>query len=129
MQDKNPQRSPFEESLLKTLSAIDNQIAREMQRSPAELEKHGVQKWSAYEKRVELIVSSVLNALGTEEISLDSILVFSQAMSKTLLLAVEDLGPAGLGKIRAKYCNSVFTAMEGDARRGMGVLLPNSEIN
>ncbi|NDC36853.1 MAG: hypothetical protein EBZ48_02240, partial [Proteobacteria bacterium] len=68
MDSKQEKRSPFEENLIKVLSAIDTQIAREMQRTPAEREEHGVQKWEPYQKRVELIVSRVLNSLGDQEV-------------------------------------------------------------
>ena len=129
MSDKTQQRSPFEESLIKALCAIDNQIMREMQRSPAELDKHGVQKWPAYQKRIEQVVSTVLNALGDGELTLDGVLVLSQALTKTLLLAVEDLGRSGLGKVRSQYCEAAFKAIGDDVARGMLNFKPEQNLN
>ena len=129
MDSKQDKRSPFEETLVKVLSAIDTQVAREMQRTPAERELHGVQKWEPYQKRVELIVSMVLNSLGDQEISLDAVLVFAQAMSKTLLLAVEDLGADGLGKVRTGYCEAAMQNISQDASRGLQMLRQGGELN
>ena len=115
-------RSAFEESLLKVMAAIDNQVAREMQRTPAEREEHGVQKWEPYQKRIEIIVTALLNALGDQEIQLDSVLVFSQALSKTLLLVIEDLGADGLGKLRAAYCREAAERIASDTDRALKML-------
>jgi len=45
MTKKKPKAPPLEQGLLTAMKAIDNQIAREMQRSPAEREAPGMQKW------------------------------------------------------------------------------------
>ena len=126
---KELKRSPFEEGLVRMLAAVDNQIAREMQRTPGELEEHGVQKWEPFQKRIEIIVSAVLNGLGEQEISLDSLLVFSQAMSKALLLSIEDLSEGGLGKVRGAYCLSAAKNIEGDMIRALKVLKPGDDFN
>lgn len=47
--------SKLEEALLSVLKSLDNQMAREMQRSPAELEALGVQKWEPMSKRVDIV--------------------------------------------------------------------------
>jgi hypothetical protein len=129
MDPQQEQRSLLEENLVKVLSAIDTQIAREMQRTPAQREEHGVQKWEPYQKRVELIVSRVLNSLGDQEVTLDGVLVFAQAMSKTLLLAVEDLGADGLGKIRSSYCEAAMQNIAQDVSRGLQMLRQGGELN
>jgi hypothetical protein len=129
MDPKQEKRSLLEENLVKVLSAIDTQIAREMQRTPAQREEHGVQKWEPYQKRVELIVSRVLNSLGDQEVTLDGVLVFAQAMSKTLLLAVEDLGADGLGKIRSSYCEAAMQNIAQDVSRGLQMLRQGGELN
>lgn len=97
------------------MQAIDNQIAREMQRTPAELEAHGVQKWEPYAKRIELVSAFTLTALGEEQISLDAVLVLTQALAKTLQLVVEDLGTDGLGKVRTSYCVSAADVLSRTA--------------
>lgn len=129
MTEKTAPRAPFEEALIKALCAIDNQVAREMQRSPAELDKHGVQKWPAYQKRIEQIVSTVLNALGDGEVNLDGVLVLAQALTKTLLLAAEDLGRPGLGKVRSQYCETAFKAIGDDVARGADIFKPEQNLN
>lgn len=129
MDSKQEKRSLLEENLVKVLSAIDTQIAREMQRTPAQREDHGVQKWEPYQKRVELIVSRVLNSLGDQEVTLDGVLVFAQAMSKTLLLAVEDLGADGLGKVRSSYCEAAMQNIAQDVSRGLQMLRQGGELN
>lgn len=103
MAEEEVKLSPMEEGILRAMSAIDKQVAREMQRTPAELDVHGVQKWEPYQKRIEFITSFVLNMLGDEKVQLDSLLVFAQAFAKSLALVVEDLGEEGLGKLRTEY--------------------------
>lgn len=109
--------SPLEESLLRAMSAIDNQIAREMQRYPEQVERHGVQKWEPHGKRVELITSFLMNALGDQKINMDSLLVLAQAGAKALSLIIADLGSEGLGKVRSDYCRVAMDAIASDARR------------
>ena len=129
MDAKQVKRAPFEENLMKVLAALDAQVAREMQRTPAQRELHGVQKWEPYQKRVELIVPLILNALGDQEISLDGVLVIAQAAAKALLLAVEDLGVDGLGKVRAGYCEAAMQHVATDAQRALQTLCNTQEVN
>jgi hypothetical protein len=129
MTEKEVKRAPFEENMIRSMAAIDSQIAREMQRTPAKLEAHGVQKWEPYQKRTELLVATVLNALGDQEITLDSVLVLAQAMSKALLLTVEDLGAEGLGKVRSDYCRSAMQNLAHDARRALDALQVDEQLN
>ena len=111
--------TPLEDGLLMALRALDNQIAREMQRTPVERQEHGVQKWEPYNKRVELLVAQILNWMGEELVDLDSVLVLAQAMSKSLHFIASDLGEEGLGDLRSSYCRAAFEAIENDVRRGM----------
>ena len=111
--------SPLEDGLLRAMSAIDNQIAREMQRYPEQVERQGVQKWEPHGKRVELISSFLMNCLGDQKINMDSLLVLAQASTKALSLVIADLGSDGLGKIRGDYCRVAMEAISSDARRAV----------
>ena len=110
---------PLEEGLLQAFKALDNQVAREMQRSPAELEARGIQKWEPYMKRIENVCAFLLNALGDRRIELDSLLIVSQATAKCLQMVVDDLGEKGLGKVRTGYCLGAFEALTDSARQGL----------
>ena len=105
---------PLEEGLRQALQAIDNQIAREMQRSPAERELHGVLKWEPFEVRIERVSAYLLSIFG-EEIQLDSLIVLSQALVKSLALVVEDCGREGLGDVRARYVERTADSLKRDA--------------
>ena len=123
---KNPEKAPpLEQGLITAMQAIDNQIAREMLRSPSELDEHGVQKWEPFMKRIESVSVLVLNALGEQEIQLDSILVLAQALSKSLQLVIEDLGQEGLGNVRTDYCLSALDKISKDMHRALQFLNPD----
>jgi hypothetical protein len=111
------QRGKLEEGLLQAMKAIDNQVARAMQRTPTEREAQGVQKWEAYETRVEHVAAQVLNDLGEQEVALDSVIVLAQAFTKALRLVTHDLGAEGLGTVRAAYCLDAMRKIERDAQR------------
>ncbi len=106
----------LEEGLLQAMKSIDNQIARAMQRSPAEREVHGVQKWEAYESRVEGIAAFLLQEVGDNHVGLDSLIVCAQAFTKALRLVCDDLGDEGLGSLRASYCRDAMEKIARDAR-------------
>ena len=114
--------TPLEENLRKVLQALDTQVQREMQRSPAQEEVHGVQKWEPYRRRIENLSSFVLNSFADQEITLDSLLILSQATAKSLQLLVDDLGSAGLGEVRRQYCIAAFEALNADAERALAAL-------
>ncbi len=116
------QHGKLEEGLLQAMKAIDNQVARALQRTPAEREEQGVQKWDAYETRVEHTVAYLLNQLGDGEASLDSLFVLSQAFAKALRLAAEDLGAEGLGSMRTAYCIDCMEKIQRDAQKVLGEL-------
>lgn len=120
---------PLEGGLLTALKAIDNQVARAMQRSPEEKEEQGVQKWEPYNTRVENITALLLNALGDGDIELDGLLVLSQATSKTLNMLVGDLGEAGLGKMRSSYCREALKNIGDDISRAVDELQDTRSIN
>ena len=111
------QRGKLEEGLLQAMKAIDNQVARAMQRTPAERESQGVQKWEAYETRVEQVAAQILNDLGEQEVTLDSVIVLAQAFTKALRLVTHDLGVEGLGSTRSAYCLDAMGKIERDAQR------------
>jgi hypothetical protein len=112
----------FEQGLLDALKAIDNQIARELQRTPAEREEFGVKKWEAYNQRVENTTSFLLNLCGDDRITLDGLIVLSQALTKALRMVAEDLELEGLGKVRTEYLQATFKALAEDSRRGQKIL-------
>ena len=122
-------RGKLEDGLITALRAIDNQVAREMQRSPADRELHGVQKWQPFEKRVESISLLLLDAIADQEINLDSLLVMSQALSKALSLLTQDLGVSGLGTVRTEYCLQAANAISRDAFKITDTLKSRSELN
>lgn len=109
----------LEEGLLQAMKAIDNQVARAMQRTPAERDVHGVQKWEPFETRVELITAFLLNELGSQEVSIDSMVVLAQAFTKALALVCDDLGSEGLGAVRSSYCLDAMEKIERDAHRAV----------
>jgi hypothetical protein len=116
------QLGKLEQGLLQAMRAIDNQIARAMQRTPAEREVHGVQKWEPYAVRVEHITAVLLEELGDNTVSLDSLLVLVQAFSKALQLTVGDLDQGGLGALRSAYCLDAMEKVQRDAQEVIGRL-------
>lgn len=120
---------PLEEGLLRALQALDRQVAREMQRTPAEREVKGVRKWEPYEKRVENVTSFVLNSFGDESISLDGVLILAQSFTKALYLLAEELGVDGLGEVRSQYCRGALDGISQDVSRAQLALKGGPEIN
>jgi hypothetical protein len=116
---KKDSTPPLEEGLLKAMRALDQQIARAMERSPADREPEGVQKWGPYRDKIEQVSSLLLHFLGDEQLKLDSVLVFSQALVKALKLFVHDMEGEGLGKLRSSYCQIAFENIERDALEGI----------
>lgn len=125
---KKEKLPPLEEGLLRAMQALDNQVSREMQRSPEELEKHGVQKFTPYEKRVELVTSYVLDLLADQVTSLDSLLILSQSMAKALYLFAEELGKDGLGAVRSRYTEVALQNISRDADMGIRGLRTEHEL-
>ncbi len=107
----------LEEGLVQAMRAIDNQVARAMQRSPSERDAHGVQKWEPYETRVEHVAAFIINQLGEEAVSLDGVIVLAQAFTKALRILTHDLGSDGLGETRTAYCLDAVDKIERDAHR------------
>jgi hypothetical protein len=114
MSKQRIESEPLEVGLRQALQALDNQIAREMQRSPADRESHGVLKWEPIESRIERVSAYLLSIFG-EEIQLDSLMVLAQALVKTLSLVVEDCGAEGLGEVRSRYIERAAEAVIRDA--------------
>lgn len=110
---------PFEESLLGALKSIDNQIARQMQRTPAEREESGVQKWTPLTEKIEQTATVVLDGFADGHIQLDSLIVLAQSLVKSLYLIVEDVGAEDLGDLRSAYCQDALEKIERDARQGL----------
>ncbi len=119
---------PLEVGLRQALQAIDNQIAREMQRSPAERELQGVLKWEPFESRVERVSAYLLSIFG-EDIQLDSLIVLAQALVKALSLVVEDCGAEGLGEVRCRYIERAAEALVRDATMMRGSVTSGFTMN
>ncbi|WKZ56477.1 MAG: hypothetical protein QY326_07025 [Bdellovibrionota bacterium] len=115
-------KDSLEAALLRVLQALDNQVAREMQRDPKEREQQGMQKWEPYAKRIEHIAGLVIDALSAGEVGVDGILILSQACAKILKITATDLGADGLGQLRTSYCLAAFEALEREAREGSAAL-------
>lgn len=109
--------SKLEESLLTSLRSLDSQVARELQRTPEEETKHGVQKWEPITKRVELLSGFLLDRVGDNDINLESILILLQTLSKTLYILTDDLEVSGLGKVRSEYVTDTAKKVEYDCKR------------
>jgi hypothetical protein len=108
--------------LTAALKALDTQIAREMQRSPAQTELHGVQKWEPYRRRMEELSSFLIDNFGQKTIGLDGLLVLSETLAKSLQLLVEDLGPDGLGRVRSEYCSQTVKNIMRDCEAALAAL-------
>ena len=122
MSEKKETRSKLETSLITAMQALDNQIARAIERTPVQREVHGVQKWEPISQRVEQICVLLINALGDEEIGLDSVVVLAQALSKALFLIVDDLEGQDLGRLRTAYCLSALENILNDSERAQKLL-------
>jgi hypothetical protein len=108
---------PLEASVQRALQALDNQVAREMQRSPSERELHGVQKWEPYNRRVEQLAGFVTEQLGCRSVELDGVLILAQALSKSLSIFADELGAEGLGSMRSQYVSQAGENIASDARK------------
>lgn len=124
---KKKEGSVLEAGLMQCMHALDSQVAREMQRTPAQREEQGVQKWEPYAKRIESVAGCILDAIGREKITLDSLLILSQASSKALSLAVDDLGEEGLGAVRSQYAIAAAESILYDSSRILAVLKGTAE--
>lgn len=114
--------TPLEEGLLKALRAIDAQVAREMQRTPAEREESGSQKWEPFNKRIENIAAFLIDHISEQNIQLDSLIVLSQALTKVLKIFSEDMGEDGLGRIRTTYIRWTLENLARDSSDGLRAL-------
>lgn len=122
---KKNKPAPLEAGLLMSLQAIENQISREVaNRNQEQLAQHGVKRWESFDKRIENITSYLLNSLGENNVSLDSIQVLAQALVKTLAISVEDLQESGLGKLRTSYFVEATARIERDCDLVKQILNP-----
>ena len=109
----------LEDGLIQAMQALDNQIARAMQRTPAQRESEGVLKWGPYDVRIERITTTILQEIAQTTVSLDSLLVCSQAFSKALYLLITELEREGLGSVRVEYCRDALEKIRTDAERAL----------
>ncbi len=112
----------LEDGLLTAMQALDNQIAREMQRDPQALEMHGVTKFEPIAKRVERVTSFILNTLGENNAQIDSVLVLAESFTKALELIVADLGTDGLGKMRTSLCAACANKLQNSSYKTVAML-------
>ena len=129
MTQKENKGAPLKEGLITAMKALDNQVAREMQRTPAEEGVLGVQKWGPYQKRVEDVTTLIIDEIGDRTITLDSVLILAQAFAKSLQLLVSELGQDGLGVVRTQYCQAAMEAVSTDAERALGLLREERTVN
>lgn len=129
MTDKKEKISKLEVALITAMQALDNQIARAMNRGPEQREVHGVQKWEPMTQRVEQCCVTIIDAMGDEQIQLDSILVLAQAFSKALYMYIEDLEGQDMGKLRTSYCLSALENILNDVSRGQKLLKGDPGLN
>lgn len=113
---KREHRGKLEENLIGAMRALENQIARHMQRTPAEREEKGVQKWEPYQLKIEETAGIILDSVNEGSIGLDSLLVIVQGTLKALKITLEDLGRENLGDLRSRYCETALEQIETDAR-------------
>jgi len=121
---ENPPGEPLFDGVHRSLRAVDSQIAREMQRTPAEREVHGVTKWQPMSKRVELLSAFFLDHIGDpatseDAFSFEALLVMAQSTVKALSLLVQDLGEADLGDLRSQYARDALNSMQFDVERAL----------
>src|SRR5687768_4499926 len=110
---------PLQAGLLRCMAAIDNQIARRMQRTPAEREAEGLRKWVPYNEKVEEISALLVGWLAEGKVEFDSLIVLSRALAKTLYIMVDELGEGDLGRVRSEACLSALEHMERDCKLGL----------
>ena len=116
-----PQKLPLlDESLIRALELIDSQIARAMERTPAEREVSGVQKWKPFEERIERLSGLLLDNFG-ERVQLDSVVVLSQVMVKVLSILCQEMGSDGLGDVRGQYVQEALKLLEIEVERSIAV--------
>ena len=116
-----PQKLPLlDESLIRALELIDSQIARAMERTPAEREVSGVQKWKPFEERIERLSGLLLDNFG-ERVQLDSVVVLSQVMVKVLSILCQEMGSDGLGDVRGQYVQEALKLLEIEIERSIAV--------
>lgn len=121
---ENPPAEPLFDGVHRSLRALDSQIAREMQRTPAEREVHGVTKWQPMSKRVELLSAFFLDHIGDpgaseDAFSFEALLVMAQSTVKALSLVVQDLGESDLGDLRSQYARDALNTMQFDVDRAL----------
>ena len=101
-------RPKLEQGILELMQALDSQVARALERTPAEREIHGVQKWEPLGEKVEQVSAFVLESFAGRAITLDALLICAEAFGKSLRLIVDELGSEGLGQIRTRYCEQAL---------------------
>jgi hypothetical protein len=126
---KGKKQLSMNDHLTRFLELIDSQIAREMQRTPAERSLHGVQKWQPIATRVERVASHVIEEFSAGNVKLDSLIVAMESFARILRILVEELGEGGIGKVRAGYCRESFKNIDRDIILALEALGGKRELN
>lgn len=130
MSKKNKVKAPpLEEGLIKAMKALDNQIARAMQKDVARREEEGFKKHENFKVKIEEVTGLILNAFGEDKVGFDSFLILSQAYIKALYLISEDLGKLGLGKIRTEYISEAINNIDRDLKALKDEFSANEVLN
>lgn len=117
----------LDESLLRALELIDSQISRAMERTPAQREESGVQKWKPLEERVEKLSTLILDNFG-ERVELDSVVVLTQVFTKVLSIICQELGEEGLGTMRSEYVKNTLSLLDIEIQRAGVVFKTNTDL-
>lgn len=120
---------PLEAGILTALKALENQIARELQRTPSETELQGVTKWEPYSKRVEKVTGFVLDLIESKSVDLDGIFVMAQAFSKALAMVATDVGPSDLGEVRSDHMRAAGQALDHDAQTILNAINTTQQLS
>jgi len=118
-----------ESGILQALIALDNQVAREMQRDPQQVSEQGVQKWQPHDKRIESLMEIILDNFDEGKIQLDSILISAQGLVHALTILIEDLGLVGLGELRRNYCLAAIDRISRNIEQAGRVIKEQRELN
>lgn len=127
MNSSSTKLPPLESGLTAALAALEKQIGRELQRTPAQREVHGVTKWHPYQTRVERVSAFLLDYMNENSSNLDGLIVLSQAFAKSLSILSTELDVAGLGETRTSYVLDAFKKIVDDCERARAALRGSGE--
>ena len=111
----NEQRIISDGQLIEVLSSLEKQIARAANRkTELEVAESGFGKENIHSDKIERITGSIITSFEDNEIGLDSVLVLTQALLKSLRFISEDLNNEDLGEVRTELINTTINAVDRD---------------